>query len=297
MSERPLVIALGGNAVKTRPGTMEIDGLEPVCETLAGLAGDGLVITHGSGPQIGLLADGGPDQRHTTLDVLDAEVEGWLGYLIEQELDNWLESGHCVATLLTRIEVDANDAAFSQPSKPVGGWISEAEARQLVASRGWEFLVENGRCRRLVPSPYPRRVLQLRVIADLLREGHTVICAGGGGIPVVRSQEGKLQGVDAVVDKDLASALLASQLQARLLVLATDVSGVYRNWADGNRHLIDSISCRDLAGLQLPPGSMGPKAAAAVDFVKTTGNNAVIGSLDDLSLLVEQRAGTLVVPD
>ncbi len=296
MANNPLVIALGGNALKNRPGSMEITGLKKACATLSGYAGAGLVITHGSGPQIGMLSLNDSEVGKVPLDVLDAEVEGWLGYLIEQELGNSLAEKFSPVTLLTRIEVDGADPAFKHPTKPVGPWIPAADAMQLAERYGWEFIEENGNCRRIVPSPLPRRILQATVVRDLVKSGHAVICAGGGGIPVARGPQGRFQGVEAVIDKDLASALLAIQLDARLLVMATDVPGIYQDWTATNRKLIDSITADGLAAMELAPGTMGPKAAAACNFVDATGNTAVVGALEDLSSLLELQAGTRVYP-
>ncbi|MEZ5492372.1 MAG: carbamate kinase [Gammaproteobacteria bacterium] len=296
MSDGPLVIALGGNALKGQPGSLALTGLKKACATLSGYAGSGLVITHGSGPQIGLLSLSHSGDRKVTLDVLDAEVEGWLGYLIEQELDNCLDEQSSPVTLLTRIEVDSADPAFKNPSKPVGPWMPAADAKKLADRLGWNFLEGNCDFKRIVPSPLPRRILQASVVSELVKRGHAVICAGGGGIPVIRDRLGRFQGVEAVIDKDLASALLAIQLDARLLVMATDVPGIYKDWDATDRELINRISADRLAELELAPGSMGPKATAARNYVNATGNIAVVGALNDLSSLIELKAGTRVFP-
>jgi len=291
-----MVIALGGNALDSDSGSPDLSSLKRARRHLSRQVERGLVITHGNGPQIGMLAQAGREDPNLSLDVMGAEVEGWLGYLVEQELGNLLNDHRAVVSLLTRVEVDGSDEAFDTPSKPIGQWLSAATARQLQHRYGWTFVEENSRFRRLVPSPVPRNILQDDAIRQLLANRFVVVCAGGGGIPVVRRPDNTLEGVEAVIDKDLASSLLAVQLQAGMLILATNVDGVYQNWQCGNQHLISSISADGLRSLDLPAGSMGPKAEAACHFVDATGGTAIIGNFDALSQLMEQQAGTRVTP-
>lgn len=300
----PTVLALGGNAIdkKGPPGTFN-----PVADfgnAIKNMGDPGLVVTHGNGPQIGYLDEvqGGME---TSLDILGAETEGWLGYAIEQSLANQFPAECDIVTVLTRMQVDADDPAMDKPSKPIGRWCSRKEAEQLKARCGWKFIEHNGRYRRLVPSPRPLSCLQINPIRRLLQSRCIVICAGGGGIPVVKNDHNQWQGVEAVIDKDRASALIAAQLGTRLLVLATDVEGVYPTWPEsgdpgaGHRNRLQepivSATPDHLRGLNLDSGSMGPKVEAACQFVEDTGRAAVIGHLDSLDELLQLRAGTRVL--
>ena len=291
--KRPLVIALGGNALKAGANILDYPSLPLACQTMTDYTDGGLVVTHGNGPQIGTLAARN-DTANWPLDVLGAETEGLLGYVLEHELGNQMDDEYRLVTLLTRTEVVKDDKDFNKPVKPVGPWVSQDEARELEQEHGWTFKEENGRYRRLVPSPRPRRTLQLEAIRCLIDDGYTVICAGGGGIPVIRDHKGNLNGLDAVIDKDLTSALLAAELDARMLVLATDVKGVFRDFHGNEGDIISRISPEAAAELALPAGSMGPKVRAASEFVKDTGAPAVIGALNDLRDLIDGKAGTLI---
>lgn len=291
--EHPIVIALGGHALEAGSHILDYPCLPRACRTMADFAGTGLLVTHGNGPQIGNLEQS-TDAANWPLDVLGAETEGLLGYVIEQELGNQMHEENCVATVLTRTEVVKDDKDFNKPVKPIGQWLSRDQAEALTNERGWQFVEESGKYRRLVPSPKPLRTLQRDVIKTLIREGYTVICAGGGGIPVIRDHQGNLHGLDAVIDKDLTSALLACELDARMLVLATDVHGVYRDWHEGCNDLIRQCCPEELEELSFPAGSMAPKVDAACEFVKTTGSPAVIGALSELDELITGNAGTLV---
>ena len=290
---QPIVIALGGNALQAGSHILDYPSLPLACETMADYAGEGLLVTHGNGPQIGAMASS-DGSAHMPLDVLGAKTEGLLGYVLEQELGNLMDDEFRLATLLTRTEVVKDDKDFNKPVKPVGEWLSREEAEARRREYSWTFEEENGRYRRLVASPKPKRTLQLGAIRALINAGYTVICAGGGGIPVIRDHNGELHGLDAVVDKDLTSALLATELEARMLVLATDVKGVFRDWDKKSRDMITQITPEDAAELSLPAGSMGPKVQAACDFVNRTGSPAVIGSLNELRGLIEGEAGTLI---
>lgn len=298
-----MVVALGGNALdkKGPPGTFPT--IANFGTSLGRIARNGLVITHGNGPQIGYL-DEVQNGLETSLDILGAETEGWLGYAIEQSLANQLPQDQEIVSVLTRIQVNADDPAMDNPQKPIGRWLSRDEATQLRDRCGWKFTERNGRYRRLVPSPRPVDCLQIRAIRHLLANQAIVICAGGGGIPVLKNESGQWQGVEAVIDKDHASALLASRLGARLLVLATNVDGVYREWPESavaensdnksNVGPIRSAPPEQMRALVLDTGSMGPKVEAACQFTEDTGKPAVIGHVDQLEDLLQLNAGTRI---
>jgi carbamate kinase len=297
-----LVVALGGNALLRRGEALtaanQRRNIRAAVAALAPLAREhALVITHGNGPQVGLLALQSMTSETESaypLDVLDAETEGMIGYLIEQELDNLLPAEHRSVTLLTQIEVDVRDPAFTQASKPIGPVYSLAEAGRLAQQRGWQIAADGDHYRRVVASPRPRRILDLDVIDLLLAQGVTVICAGGGGIPVVRRQDGSLVGVEAVIDKDLASSLLARELSADALLMLTDVEAVYEHWGEARSRALRHISPAAIRGYAFAPGSMGPKVQAACEFVEHTGGIAGIGRLDQGADILRGQAGTLV---
>jgi carbamate kinase len=298
------VIALGGNALLRRgePLTAEnqranVKRATPaIAKVIA--AGHRVVLSHGNGPQVGLLALQSaacrPDEPYP-LDVLGAESEGMIGYLIEQELENSLPKGTCVATLLTQTEVDPRDPAFQNPTKPIGPVYEKAVAERLAKERGWRIAPDGDRYRRVVPSPRPLRIPDVPVIRLLVAHEVVVICAGGGGIPVVRRADGSLVGVEAVIDKDLAAALLAEELEADALLLLTDVDAVYLNWGTPDQKPIGQASPETFRGLKFDAGSMGPKVEAACKFVEATGGMAGIGSLEQALAILEGRAGTRVV--
>jgi carbamate kinase len=259
-----------------------------------------LVVSHGNGPQVGLLALQGAacgGGEAYPLDVLDAETEGMIGYLIEQALGNLLPAGRRCASLLTQIEVDPADPAFRHPSKPIGPRYEEHEARRLAGARGWHIAADDGHYRRVVPSPRPQRVLELGVIELLVDQGVIVICAGGGGIPTVRRADGSLIGVEAVIDKDLSSALLARELNADALLMLTDVDAVFADWGQPGARAIRRISPSRLLDYTFAAGSMAPKVEAASEFVEQTGGMAGIGRLDDAGAILAGRAGTLITRD
>ena len=274
--------------------------MRSACRALAPLAeGNQLVITHGNGPQVGLLALQSASYKEVEeypLDVLGAQTEGMLGYYIEQELGNMMPTESAFATILTMVEVDPDDPAFQNPTKPIGLiYEEEEEARRIAEEKGWSIARDGGGWRRVVPSPEPHRIFELRPIHWLLEKGTVVICAGGGGIPTAYNSEGDLEGVEVVIDKDRASALLARQLGARLLILATDADGVYDNWGSDEAELIQRATPEEMAGKEFEEGSMGPKVEAACDFVRRTGERAVIGSLSEISGMVEGTSGTQFV--
>jgi carbamate kinase len=297
-----LVVALGGNALLRRGEPLTADNqrrnVRAAARAIAPLAAEHeLVISHGNGPQVGLLAleTGASEQGgHYPLDVLGAETEGMIGYLIEQELSNCLP-GRSLATLLTMVEVDPDDPAFLHPTKPIGPIYDAEQARRMTKERGFTMAPDGGGLRRVVPSPLPKRVLELRAIQWLLDRDVIVICAGGGGIPTVREDEGGLSGVEAVIDKDRAAALLAREVSADLLVLATDVDAVYDRYRRPGALPLGKVTPRELQSLSLDPGSMGPKVQAACDFVESGGQRAVIGALEDIPELVAGTRGTRVM--
>ena len=299
-----LVIALGGNALLRRgePPTAanQRANVRLACRALAPLAADNdLVVSHGNGPQVGLLALQAAAYRDVEaypLDLLGAESEGMIGYLIEQELAGLLTAGRPLATLLTQIEVDPSDPAFHNPSKPIGPQYGRAEAQRLAAERGWAVAPDGEFYRRVVASPRPQRILELGVIELLLGHRAVVICAGGGGIPVVARADGGLSGVEAVIDKDRASALLATELAADALLLLTDVDAVWAGWGEPGARAIGRAAPTALRALRFAPGSMGPKVEAACAFAEATGRPAGIGALADAASLLTAKAGTLIDP-
>jgi carbamate kinase len=297
-----IVVALGGNALLKRgePQTAAVQrqNARVAATAIAAIApGSELIVTHGNGPQIGLLALQGAAGGATTypLDVLNAETDGMIGYLLEQELANAL--GECrVATLLTQVEVDPADPAFGRPTKFIGPQYDADEAQRVAASQGWAMAQDGTRWRRVVPSPEPRDLLEIRAIRQLVASGFVTICAGGGGIPVARAKDGRYEGVECVVDKDLTSALLAERLEADCLMMLTDVPAVYVDFGMPSARQIRSARPQDLASFRFPAGSMGPKVEAARRFARQDGRRACIGRLDQVRDILEGRAGTTVSP-
>jgi carbamate kinase len=297
-----IVIALGGNALLRRgePLTAENQraNVRLAADRIARVAeGNELVVAHGNGPQVGLLAlqaQAYQEVRPYPLDVLGAQTEAMIGYVIEQELGNHLPSDQPLATLVTMVEVDPADPAFADPTKFIGPIYLEEEARRLAAEHGWTVKQDGNAFRRVVPSPKPKRIFEIRPIRWLVEHGAIVVCAGGGGIPTMLDEHGTLHGVEAVIDKDLASALLAEQLGADLLVIATDVDGVYVDYGTPKQRKLHDTTPDELEALTFPSGSMGPKVEAACSFARRTGKEAVIGSLADIEDIVRGMAGTRV---
>ena len=297
--------ALGGNALLTRgePLTAENQraNVRDAAHALAGIvkAGHRLVVTHGNGPQVGLLALQGaaykPDEAYP-LDVLGAETGGMIGYMIEQELENALDHAKPVATLLTQVVVDARDPAFGKPTKFIGPVYEREEAEARAKAAGWTIAQDGDKWRRVVPSPAPQEIPDIRVLRLLLDQGVIVICTGGGGIPVLRLPDGSMTGIEAVIDKDAASALLARQLGADALLLLTDVDAVYRGFGTPDEAAIAALTHEEARELDLPAGSMGPKIRAAADFA-SHGGLAGIGRLDQAIAILDKRAGTRIVAD
>ncbi len=302
-----IVVALGGNALLKRgqPMTAEVQraNVRVAAEAIAPLAqAHQVVISHGNGPQVGLLALQGaaykPDEAFP-LDVLGAETEGMIGYMIEQELGNLLPFEVPFATVLTMVEVDPDDPGFQNPTKFVGPVYDKAEAERLAAEKGWAIKPDGAKWRRVVPSPLPKRIFEIRPIRWLLDQGTVVICAGGGGIPTMyqKGADRKLIGVEAVIDKDLCTELLARDLDADLFVMLTDADAVYLDWGTPTQRAIRRATPASLADIGFAAGSMGPKVAAACAFAQATGKKAAIGALEDLSKIIAGEAGTTISVD
>ena len=305
-----VVVALGGNALLRRgePLTAENQraNARVACKALAPVALEHeLVISHGNGPQVGLLALQGSAYAEVDpypLDLLGAQTEGMIGYLIQQELGNELPQEKRLASLLTLIEVDPKDPAFEDPTKPIGPVYEQAESERLAKEKGWVFKPDGKSFRRVVPSPLPQRIFGIEPVEWILERGSVVICAGGGGIPVMYTDEPapagrQLVGVEAVIDKDLASALLAKDLRADALAIVTDVDAVYADWGTPDQRAIRRATPEALAGTEFAAGSMGPKVRAACSFVEQTGGLAAIGSIEDTPALLRGEAGTIVTRD
>jgi carbamate kinase len=301
------VVALGGNALLRRGEPMTAENqranVRLACRALAPVALEHeLVISHGNGPQVGLLALQGSayvDVEPYPLDLLGAQTEGMIGYLIQQELGNELPFEKRLASLLTLIEVDPDDPAFADPTKPIGPVYAEEDSRRLADEKGWVFKPDGDSFRRVVPSPLPQRIFGLEPVEWLLERGSVVICAGGGGIPVMYTDDPvpagrRLVGVEAVIDKDLASALLARDLRADALAIVTDVDAVYADWGTPAQRAIRRATPEALAETEFAAGSMGPKVRAACSFVAGTGGLAAIGSISDTAALLRAEAGTIV---
>jgi carbamate kinase len=260
-----------------------------------------LVVGHGNGPQVGLLAlQGAAYAKVETypLDVLGAQTEGMIGYMIEQELGNLLPFERPFCTMLTMVEVDPDDPAFKDPTKFIGPVYGKDDADRLASEKGWAFKQDGDKWRRVVPSPEPKRIFELRPIKWLLAHNAIVIAAGGGGIPTMyeKGANRKLVGVECVIDKDLASELLARELDADLFVMLTDAEAVYVDWGKPTQKAIRRASPGALAGMPFAAGSMGPKVDAACRFAAATGKKAAIGALADLSRIIAGEAGTTVSP-
>lgn len=295
-----LVVALGGNALLKRGEPLSARTQRGNMRAAAGAlvracAGREAVIVHGNGPQVGLLALEAEAYKlapPTPLDVLGAESQGMIGYVVAQELRN-ADSGREVAVLMTQVVVDPDDPAFSRPTKPIGPIYPKSEVDAL-RGRGWSLAPDGEGLRRVVASPLPLRIIELPAIEPLLDAGVLVVCAGGGGVPVQRRPDGRLEGVEAVVDKDLSAALLATRLEADRLVILTDVDGVYQDWGAPTARRIDQATPATFHGRAFADGSMGPKVAAALQFVENTGRTAAIGALDEAEAVIAGRAGTQI---
>lgn len=312
-----VVVALGGNALAQRGEPMTVANqranVRVACRALAPVALEHqLVVSHGNGPQVGLLslqASAYDEESTYPFDVLGAQTEGMIGYLIEQELGNLLPFETPIATILTMTEVDPDDPAMSNPTKFVGPVYTQDDAQRIAAERGWTVRQDGEHWRRVVPSPVPKRIFEIRPIKQLLESGTVVICTGGGGIPTMYLREERLEfdddhnprtlvGVEAVIDKDRSSAVLAQDLEADLLVIATDTDAVYLGWGTPEQRAIAAASPEALLAEQFPAGSMGPKVEAACQFVRSgPGRRAAIGSLGDIRAIIAGTRGTQVTAD
>ena len=299
-----VVVALGGNALLKRGEAMttvnQRANVRIAAKSLAPVAaGNELVITHGNGPQVGLLSlqdEAYDPEENAPLDVLGSQTEGEIGYMIEQELGNLLPFEVPFATLLTMVEVDPADPAFKNPTKFVGPVYEKADAERLAKQKGWSIKADGNKWRRVVPSPKPKRIFEIRPVKWLLEKGAVVICAGGGGIPTMyeAGADRKLVGVEAVIDKDLCTELLAREIDADLFVMLTDAEAVYVDWGKPTQRAIRRAPASELAKMQFAAGSMGPKVEAACHFVTATGKMAAIGALSDLDKIISGHAGTTV---
>ena len=302
-----IVVALGGNALLKRGEPMTAQNqsanIRLAAEQLAKVKPKNeLIISHGNGPQVGLLA-----LQHAAyyaqdskiepypLDVLVSQTVGMIGYMLQQELTNLLPATP-TQTLVTQVIVDEHDPAFSKPSKPIGQVYTQAEAEKLAAEKGWTVMPDGQYYRRAVPSPKPQDVTGINAVKTLLAQDHIVICGGGGGVPCVKNAQGQLTGVEAVVDKDLATAVIANHLDADLFIIATDVNATCVNFQKEGERKIAKANPAALEALsaEFAAGSMGPKVQAVINFVKATGKDAAIGSLADIEDIVAGNAGTRV---
>lgn len=300
-----VVVALGGNALLQRGQVMNAENqrenIRIAVRQLAEVHKDHqLIIAHGNGPQVGLLAL--MEAAYTAvdpypLDVLGAETVGMIGYVIEQELGNIIPLEDHIVTVLTQVLVDPADPAFKNPTKPVGPVYDRREAERLRKEKGWSLAPDGKYFRRVVPSPLPQRIIEINAIRLLVENGVVVICAGGGGIPTAYDSEQKLFGVEAVIDKDLASALLSTELDADMFVMLTDVAGVYTDFGTPRQRAIRAANPAALAQLEFAEGSMGPKIRGACNFVGKTNRRSAIGQLSDLVKIMESRAGTIISND
>lgn len=300
-----VVVALGGNALVKRGETPDAElqrgNVDRAVRSLAPLAErHELIITHGNGPQVGVLALESVNDPNLTrpypLDTIGAETQGMIGYWMLQSLQNALP-GRQVMAMINQTLVSAVDPAFENPTKFVGQVYEREEAEKLAAEYGWTVRPDGDRWRRVVPSPQPQRVIETRLIRELVRLGTVVVCAGGGGIPVFRNDVGRLEGVEAVVDKDLTAAVLAESMDADALLILTDVPRVMRGFGTPDAQEIAHTTPYELRGEDFPAGSMGPKVEAAVSFVERTGDMAAIGTLDQCERILEGTAGTIVTPN
>jgi carbamate kinase len=295
-----LVVALGGNALLKRGEPLEADlqrkNIELAAKTIAQLTRAWrVVLVHGNGPQVGLLALQNSAYQNVSpypLDVLGAESQGMIGYMLQQALKNNLPDRE-VSVLLTQVEVDPQDPAFSNPTKYIGPVYSKAQADELVRDKGWSVKADGQYFRRVVPSPQPKRIVESDAITALIQRDHLVICNGGGGVPVVEKADG-YHGIEAVIDKDLSAALLARQIEADALLILTDADAVYLNWGTPAQRPLTSVTPAELEGMSFDAGSMGPKVAACSRFVASCHGIAGIGALEDGPAILAGEKGTLI---
>ncbi len=311
MSKR-IVVALGGNAIK-RPGdrgTIEeqMDAVSKTCDQLVKMIDEGhkVVLTHGNGPQVGALLIQNEEAREKVpqmpLDVCGAESQAFIGYMIQQTLRNKLKKigiSEDVATVITQVKVNPDDPAFEDPSKPVGPFYTEEQAEKLRREKGYAVRkIEEKRYRRVVPSPEPRGIVEIGAIQKLAEAGVIVIASGGGGVPVVERDDGRLEGVEAVIDKDLAGEILAREIKAEIMLFLTNVQGVAVNYGKPGQKFLDRMTLKEARSYliqgEFPPGTMGPKIEAATRFLESGGEKAVVSSLEDAYEALNGRAGTTI---
>ncbi|PVZ87281.1 carbamate kinase [Serratia sp. S1B] len=297
-----LVIALGGNALLQRGAVLSAENQYQSISLIADVIGKlakkyRIAIVHGNGPQVGLLALQNLAYRDVPpypLDILVAESQGMIGYMLAQQLGAF-HPDQPVSTLLTRVLVDSQDPAFQQPSKFIGPVYQPQQQRELEQRYGWSMKLDGKYLRRVVPSPEPKKIIDIAAIKLLLAQNHIVVCSGGGGIPMVEAEQGMI-GSEAVIDKDLASALLAEELAADHLLILTDADAVYRHWGSPQQQAIRSATVQELAPLAVADGAMGPKIMAVSRFVQRSGKVAHIGALKDIESVLVGTAGTSVKP-
>jgi len=315
MREETMVVALGGNAI-LQPGQRgtvpeQLENVNIACGHLVKIIASGkygIVITHGNGPQVGniLLQNDAASNLipPMPLDVCDAATQGTMGYMIQQTLANHLRVlnlPHNITTVVTQVIVDKDDPAFKKPTKPIGPFYDLAEAQKLRRDRGWVIIKDSGRgYRRVVPSPRPLAIQETRIIKNMLADSEIVIAVGGGGIPVVREADRSLRGIEAVIDKDLATARLAEDINAEVLMILTDVEQVMLNYGDVDEVGIERMTVDEaenyLKAGQFGEGSMKPKVEAGINFVKATGKKTIITALNKASEALEEKAGTRIIP-
>ncbi|TKF33452.1 carbamate kinase [Vibrio kanaloae] len=298
MTKQTVVVALGGNALIRRGEPLEADvqrrNIETAVKTISEIAKVyNVVLVHGNGPQVGLLALQGLEYKKVNpypLDVLGSETQGMIGYMLMQEFKNYLPNRN-ISCMLTQMTVDPNDPAFADPTKPIGPIYEEAEARELAEKFHWIVKPDGQHFRRVVPSPRPTGIVEHEAITQLIDAGHLVICTGGGGIPV-KKENGKLVGVEAVIDKDMSAAFLAKQLDADALLILTDADAVYLDWGKPTQHALRSTTPSELAKFEFDAGSMGPKIEASCEFIQQGGKVVGIGALEDGLQILQGQAGT-----
>ncbi|MFA0031125.1 carbamate kinase [Vibrio sp. 10N.222.54.B12] len=303
MTKQTVVVALGGNALLRRGEPLEADvqrrNIETAVKTISEIAKVyNVVLVHGNGPQVGLLALQGLEYKKVNpypLDVLGSETQGMIGYMLMQEFKNYLPNRN-ISCMLTQMTVDPNDPAFADPTKPIGPIYEEAEARELAEKFHWIVKPDGQHFRRVVPSPRPTGIVEHEAITQLIDAGHLVICTGGGGIPV-KKENGKLVGVEAVIDKDMSAAFLAKQLDADALLILTDADAIYLDWGKPTQHALRSTTPSELAKFEFDAGSMGPKIEASCEFIQQGGKVVGIGALEDGLQILQGLAGTNITKD
>ena len=306
------LIAFGGNALiergKEGKQTEQLDNAEKVAEILSDIVEKGydLVLVHGNGPQVGNILiqveEAVTKVPPLSLDICVAQSEGSIGYMLEKALINSFRKrgiSKDIITILTEVEVRKDDPAIQNPTKPIGPFYTSYRAEYLMMNKGWHMVEDSGRgYRKVVPSPKPVSILKMNIIKNFVDSGHVVIAAGGGGIPVYRDEAGFLHGIEAVIDKDYAAAFIAKELGVDLFVILTDIDNVFINYGKKNQKEVHQLSLKDARKYfsqgQFPPGSMGPKVEAAIDFVEATGREVLITSMRAVREALEGKAGTFI---